>query len=198
MGHLLSSVNPEAAAAIQPPVGKPRLPQVGEIVIYHMRLGHTRQGRTRFPALVQGSNEREQLNLTVILEAGELLNATLVDEIGPGKDTGHVWERPDTNFLAAGLHGTIASLHQRIGGVEDLIAELRKIVLGDFDVPRISIIDIMQDFENRLRLKAAPAAPAAVDAAPAPKKPRKPRFDKGRTKAGRKAMMGRPRKRAGA
>lgn len=150
MGHLLKSINPEASDAIQSePQAVPR-PDVGELVIYHMRVGHARQGRTRFPALVQSHGERNSLGLTVILEAAEMKNETLVEEIGPGRDS-HVWERPDGSHLAAIFRGTLAALHTRIGQVEAENKALRDIVLGDFEAPAVSIIHIMQDFENRLR-----------------------------------------------
>ncbi|HNB27201.1 MAG TPA: hypothetical protein PLR41_09605, partial [Alphaproteobacteria bacterium] len=91
------------------------------------------------------------LALTVIMEAGELKNETLVEEIGPGKDGGHCWERPDVTFVAEAFRNTVTALTTRVGDLETQVADLRKLVLGDFDPPRISIIDIMQDFENRLR-----------------------------------------------
>ena len=167
MSHLLSSVNPEAAAAIQPPAAKLPLPDVGVLVIYHMRRGHARQGRTRFPALVQGSREDGTLNLTVIMEAGELKNETLVRETGPGGDEGHVWERVDNMALSEAFRGTITALIQRVADVEQEMASLRSLILGDYDAPAVSIIHIMQDFENRLRaLKvAAASAPAAPEKA---------------------------------
>jgi hypothetical protein len=146
---LLKSINPEASAAIQPKPALPRLPDVGELVIYHMRAGHGRQGRTRFPALVQAS-ERGTLGLTVIMEAGELKNETLVEEIGPGREH-HCWERPDGSHLADAFRNTVASLHTRIGELEQENRALRDCVLGEYDVPKVSIIAIMQDFENRLR-----------------------------------------------
>lgn len=150
MSHLLKSINPEASDAIQPePQATPR-PDVGEIVIYHMRAGHARQGRTRFPALVQAHGERNTLGLTVILEAAEMKNETLVEEIGPGRDS-HVWERPDGAHFAGIFCGTLTALHTRIGDLEGENKSLRDIVLGDFDAPAVSIIHIMQDFENRLR-----------------------------------------------
>lgn len=150
MGHLLSSVNKEASDAIQPePQAAPR-PDVGELVIYHMRVGHARQGRTRFPALVQSHGERNTLALTVILEAAELKNETLVEEIGPGRDS-HVWERPDGSHFAGIFRGTLTALHTRIGQVEADNKTLRDIMLGDFDAPAVSIIHIMRDFEGRLR-----------------------------------------------
>ena len=158
-GHLLSSINREASEAIHPEPQARRLPDVGEMVIYHMRHGHARQGRTRFPALVQGvSNERGSLSLTVILEAAELKNETLVDEIGVGGDTGHVWERPDASALAEVFRGTISSLHQRIGELEQenqsaakAHADLRKMILGDYDVPKVALFEIFGALEKRLQ-----------------------------------------------
>lgn len=150
MGHLLSSVNKEAADAIQAPMAAARRPDVGELVIYHMRVGHARQGRTRFPALVQGHGERGTLNLTVILEAAELKNETLVDEAGPGRES-HVWERPDGAHYAEIFRGTLTALHTRLGEVETENRTLRNVLFGDFEAPAVSILHIMQDFENRLR-----------------------------------------------
>lgn len=54
MGHLLASVNPEAAAAIRPEpiIAAGRVPYIGEPVIYFTRPGEGRSGRNQFPALV--------------------------------------------------------------------------------------------------------------------------------------------------
>jgi hypothetical protein len=150
LGHLLQSINPEAAEAIRETPAAPRVPDVGEIVIYHMRPGERRQGRTRFPALVQGEGQRGSLNLTVILEAGELRNETLVSPIGPGAEH-HCWERPDDSHLAEAFRNVVASLHQRIGDLEGENKSMRALILGEYDAPTVSIIHIMQDFENRLR-----------------------------------------------
>ena len=174
MGHLLSSINPDAAERIRPADAlppRPRTPNVGDIVIYHIRRGHGRAGRTRFPALVQPQGDDGRLALTVIMEAGELKNETLVEEIGPGKDDGHCWERPDVSHLGDAFRNTVAALATRVGGLEEENQALRAVVLGDFDVPKVSIIAIMQDFENRLRsikqdnddLRARLAAPALSD-----------------------------------
>lgn len=165
MSHFLSTVNREASDAIQPKPDAPRVPDVGEIVIYHMRHGHARQGRTRFPALVQGVNERGMLQLTVILEAGELQNVSLVGEIGPGGDEGHVWERPDNSALAETFRGTVVSLHQRIGELEadmklvsprildavEANTALRKMILGDYNPPPVALFEIFAKLEGRLK-----------------------------------------------
>ncbi len=150
MGHLLSSVNKVAADSIQPDMAAPNLPDVGHIVVYTMRQGFGRQGKTRFSALVQGRGERGTLNLTVFIDAGDFVDEQFVEPAGPGHEF-HCWEWPDDSRHASGFRGTIAALHQRIGDLEAENKALRDCVLGEFDTPRISLIAILQDFENRLR-----------------------------------------------
>ena len=150
MGHFLSTINPEAAEAIHPAPERPRLPGIGEIVVYHMRAGHGRSGRTRFPAIVQDHGERDTLALTVVIDAGDLTDESLVEEIGIGREH-HVWERvspvrPLAERLEepGGLRGALKSLEAQLD-------ELRACVLGEFEIPKVSIISIMTDFETRLR-----------------------------------------------
>lgn len=150
MSHLLASVNPEASAAIKPAEPLPAVPRVGHLVIYTMRPGFGRQGRTRFNALVQDSNDRGQLSLLVMIDANDFIDEQFVEPAGPGHEH-HCWEWPDDSRSANGFRGTIAALHQRAGELEENLADLRAVVLGDFDTPAVSIIHIMQDFENRLR-----------------------------------------------
>lgn len=159
MSHLLASINPDAAEQIQPDAPRPALPDVGHIVVYHMRRGFGRQGRTKFPAVVQAQGDRGTLSLTVIIDANDFIDEQFVEPIGPGKDDGNCWEWPDDSRNASGFRGTIAALHQRIGELEGDITAMKDCVLGEFDVPKVSIIAIMQDFENRLRAQAGQAAP---------------------------------------
>lgn len=143
MSHLLSSINPQAAAEIHPGPERQRLPGVGETVVYHMRQGFGRMGRTRFPALVQGHGERDTLMLTVFVDASDMMDESLVEEIGPGHEF-HVWER-----LSA-----VRSLAERLeepAGLRGEVKSLETAVFGDYDRPRMSLIDILSDFEQRLR-----------------------------------------------
>lgn len=149
-GHLLASVNKEASDAIQPDPSAPPLPDVGHLVVYTMRAGYARQGKTKFNALVQGRGERGTLNLLVMIDANDFVDEQFVLAAGPGQET-NCWEWPDDSRNASGFRGTIAALHQRIGEVEENLADLRAVVLGDFDTPKVSLISILQDFENRLR-----------------------------------------------
>lgn len=66
---LLSTVNPEAAAAI----GNIKKVGVGNRVVYHARAGMMRQGRTEFPADVLKQHEDGSLDLYVIMEPEEII-----------------------------------------------------------------------------------------------------------------------------
>lgn len=155
MGHLLSTVNSEAADAIRPLVALGALPEVGEVVRYHMRQGHGRAGRTFFPALVQGHGERHTLHLTVIIDAQDFADETQVSQIGPGAEF-HCWERI-SSAAPSGLHGTVAALHERIGDLEEENRKMRDIILGDYDVPKVALFEIFAKLEGRLKaLEAAP------------------------------------------
>jgi hypothetical protein len=156
LGHLLSSINREASDHIQPIPPRQPLPGVGETVIYTMRPGHGRGGRTRFPALVMGE-QGGKLILTVIIDAGDQVDESLVEEVGPGQEF-HCWERVAPTALP-GIHGTVSSLHERIGDLEAQFKALQDVVLGEYDAPKVSIIHIMQDFETRLRALKTDAAP---------------------------------------
>jgi hypothetical protein len=163
-------VNPEASDNIRPIAPRQPLPGVGEMVVYTMRPGHGRNGRTRFPALVMGE-QGGRLILTVIIDAGDMIDESLVEEAGPGAEF-HCWERVQPTAVP-GIHGTVAALHERIGGLEAEFKALSEVVLGEFEAPKVSIIHIMQDFENRLRALKAEAPAAALRAKKAAKKGRK-------------------------
>ena len=178
MSHLLATSNPEAAAAIQPIAPRAPLPGVGEMVVYTMRPGHGRNGRTRFPAVVMGE-QGGRLLLTVMIDAGDMVDESLVEEAGPGAEF-HCWERVSPTAVP-GIHGTVAALHERIGALEAEFAKMHQVVLGEFEAPKVSIIHIMQDFENRLRALKADAAAPAKKAAPRKSAPRKATTQTGRS-----------------
>jgi hypothetical protein len=147
MSHLLASINQEASDNIRPIPPRQPLPGVGETVIYTMRPGHGRNGQTRFPGLVMGERGGK-LMLTVIIDAGDMIDESLVDEAGPGQEF-HCWERVAPTALP-GIHGTVSALHERIGELESEVKGLRASLLGDFNMPGLSLIDIMARLEKRV------------------------------------------------
>jgi len=148
LAHLLATSNPEAAAAIQPIQPRQPLPGVGETVIYTMRPGHGRSGRTRFPALVMGE-QGGRLLLTVIIDAGDMIDESLVEEAGPGAEF-HCWERVAPTSVP-GIHGTVAALHERLGDLEEENRQMRKVILGDYDIPKVALFEIFAKLEGRLK-----------------------------------------------
>lgn len=172
MSHLLQSVNPQAAAAIQPAPARPKLPGVGELVVYHMRAGYARSGRTTFPAIVQGHGDRETLMLTVIIDAQDLADESLVEEIGIGREF-HVWEKTNQIHpeLIAQWRVEMAQVLKQVQEVQASMASLRDevahalkvamngrsevksledAIYGEFNRPNISLVSILADFERRL------------------------------------------------
>lgn len=74
MGHLLATVNPEAAAAIKPtsPLGN-RVAPLHQIVRYHSRPGEGRAGKMSFPAFMMHCDpENGRAQLLVIYAADDL------------------------------------------------------------------------------------------------------------------------------
>lgn len=150
MSHLLRSVNPEAADAIQPGPERQPLPDVGDVVKYHMRQGHGRNGRTIFPALVQGHGPNDTLMITVIVDAGDLVDEQHVAEIGVGQQF-HVWEHP------AAVRPLAERLEQPAGLLGE-VKSLENLILGEYDRPNVSIIGIMEAFERKIAALTAQVA----------------------------------------
>lgn len=81
MGHLLSTVNPEAANAITSEAVNPfavREPYIGEIVHYHSRSGEGRSGKTVFPAHVMKVSEDGALELLVLYGVDDMREYPIV------------------------------------------------------------------------------------------------------------------------
>lgn len=76
VGHLLKTVNPEAADAIDNP---PAPPDVGTWVVFKGRAGFSRMHRTEFPALVLGAQPTDgTLELMVVMEPEDMITESRV------------------------------------------------------------------------------------------------------------------------
>lgn len=69
MSHMLATMNPAAAAAIDSP---PAPPDVGTWVVFKDRAGVSRMHRTEFPALVLGADSEGLLTLMVVMEPEDI------------------------------------------------------------------------------------------------------------------------------
>lgn len=70
MGHMLATMNPAAADAIDNP---PAPPDVSTWVVFKPRAGVSRMHRTEFPAMVMGSYDDGTLSLMVVMEAEDMI-----------------------------------------------------------------------------------------------------------------------------
>src|SRR6266550_1073505 len=148
MGHLLSSVNPEAAERVEnPAMGAP---DVGTPVVYIARAGFQRMGRHEFPASVLGHDEEGHLSLLVTMEPEDMM---MEDHVRPQQsDEGHTWrhvvmDEPDD---VHGMRLAIESMGETIEMLRSELADLKKIVLGDYKPAKLSVYELLAEFEAKL------------------------------------------------
>lgn len=148
MSHLLSTVNEDAAAAIDNP---PELPDVGTIVVYIPRAGMMRMGRREFPAIVLGSNFEEQsLELMVMMEPEDMMVESHV-MFQSHNQPQHCWRHVRTEQSDQRTEAELA----RTNAMSVRLAALERQVWGtEYEPIDMSIFEIMQEFETRLKAKA--------------------------------------------
>lgn len=165
MGHLLKSVNPEAVERIENPGFD--APDVGVMVVYRARRGVMRMGRTEFPAIVLGHDDEGFLDLFVLMEPEDMMLESHVRPFVEGnEDHGHCW-RPvedevgeiDRNLEEA--EGTITTMSLEIAGLKEgleaqaeQIRELKALLLGDYKPAKLSVYDLLAEFEKKLKAKS--------------------------------------------
>lgn len=161
MSHLLATMNEEAAAEIKPASGP--LPGIGCTVVFNCQLGYSRDGRTQLPAMVtRVRDDEDTLDLIVFYDAGDQNDEIRV----PRTSTANPHRSWD--FPAEIVHRNLQDRINEPGGLRGAIAELDKAIFGEYTRPNVSIIDIMQVFETRIR-----DMQAALDAAGVKVKPKK-------------------------
>lgn len=141
MGHLLATVNKEAADDIENP--HRNLPDIGTRVVYGARAGFQRQGRTEFPADVMGINRDGSLSLFVTMGQEDQIVEDAVRE-RTHNEPHHYWRRIVDNQVNA-----------EISHLSTELEVLKHQVHGDFEVTDKSIIDHLNDFDERLRALTA-------------------------------------------
>lgn len=144
MSHLLATVNPEASDAIRPDAGP--LPGVGATVCFHCQVGYSRDGRQEMPALVtRVRHEDDTLDLIIFYDAGDFIDEIRV----PRHSTANPYRA--WSFPKEIVHRELVDRINEPGGLRTQIAALESAVFGDFDRPSISLMQIMETFESRIR-----------------------------------------------
>jgi hypothetical protein len=165
-GHLLSSVNRDAAEAIGRGGNESALPGVGELVIFYPRPGELRAGVGRHTALVTRSNEDDNsLDLVVVYDSDDLVGQRRVPK--RSLDGGMGWETPRRRSSVlqvehevpgpATAPEVVAALMRQVEALEKTVAGLQKTIFGEFEAPPEAFVEILSDHEDRL-IKLEPVA----------------------------------------
>lgn len=123
MGHMLKTVNPAAAEAIDNP---PAPPDIGTWVVFKGRAGFSRMRRTEFPALVLGASPEDgSLSLMVVMEPEDMMMEDRVPFQSHNQE--HFcwrWRRKsDAEDLVPGSDGDlIKMLASRVATIEQVLA----------------------------------------------------------------------------
>lgn len=153
MGHLLSTVNKAAAERIEDPTMD--APDIGTMVVYKPRAGIMRMGRTEFPAIVLGHDENGHLDLFVLMEPEDMM---MEQHVRPQlNDEGHSWRYPEAppapeedRVEIEAIKSAYNDLEARVLEAERQNAELRKLLLGDYNPAKLSVYDLLAEFEGKL------------------------------------------------
>lgn len=158
MSHLLRSVNALAADRIEDPtLGAP---DVGTMVVYIARTGLQRRGKREFPAIVLGTDEDGFLELFVLMEPEDMmLESHVRPRASEFQDQGHCWRHVDLppidgdNEAVEALDSAVRAQALVIEGLKQDIAEMRKLLLGDWRPAKLSVYSLLQEFESKLAQK---------------------------------------------
>lgn len=149
MSHYLKTVNPAAAERIEDAAMD--APDVGTMVVYIPRAGIMRMGRKEFPAIVLAHDENGHLDLFVLMEPEDMM---LEQRVRPQlNDEGHSWRhvQMDEPEDAAELRAQVDTLKEALEAQAAQIADLRRIILGDYNPAELSTYDLLKEFEDRLK-----------------------------------------------
>lgn len=137
MSVMLATQNPEAAARLA--ANRP-LPNVGDMLMYHLRPGEIRAGRRDIPAIVLDRDADNQLlKLLVIYDHQDMMTLDRVPQ-RIGDDQG--WEaRGGDSAALAELRAELTAMREEI---ETFKLELAETLFGNWAKPDIS-------YEDRLR-----------------------------------------------
>lgn len=119
MAHMLATMNPEAAAAIDNP---PAPPDVSTWVVFLPRAGVTRMHRSEFPALVLGAYPDGTLSLMVVMEAEDIIMEERVP-FQSHNQAAYCWRHRRAGPGEADLEPRIKELEDFLAG-EDKLGEI--------------------------------------------------------------------------
>lgn len=176
----------KSGQSVDPPEGKsaadvwrPGDPDVSDMVIYQPRRGEVRRGRKRIAALVTHRYpDARVLDLAIIYEASDTMDQQRVPE-AVGEERGWIVKNGavfskdySSRDLPNDARITVNHAPAEIAQLRASIADLRAIVMGEFETPQTSVLDMLCELDERVDgFAASQHQPASV---PAPKWAPKP------------------------
>lgn len=143
VGHMLATVNPEAAAAIDSP---PAPPDVGTMVVFIPRPGFSRMGRTEFGAMVMGAHEDRSLMLLVWMEAEDVIMETRIPFQSHNQP--HSWRH--VRGSAADLEARVVKLEEYLAGDDKLVDDVEQLGARIVTVESVMASDEIEQLEKRI------------------------------------------------
>lgn len=116
LAHMLATVNPAAAAAIDNP---PAPPDVSTWVVYKGRAGFSRMKRTEFAALVLGSQDNGDLILMVVMEPEDMMLEEHVPFQSHNQEY-HCWRHRRAGLVDADLEPRVSEIERFLRGEDKL------------------------------------------------------------------------------
>lgn len=143
VGHMLATVNPEAAAAIDNP---PTPPDVGTWVVFVPRPGVSRMHRTEFGAMVMGHHDDGTLQLWVVLEPEDHMMETRV----PFQSHNQAFSWRYARGSTADLERRVAKLEEYLEGDDALVEDVEQLRGRVTTVENVMASDEIEVLEKRL------------------------------------------------
>lgn len=135
MSMMLKTVNPEAAGVLEGDYPKA---QIGAPILYTMRMGQRRGGRTEAPGFIMSQNDDGTCNLLVINEPEDIIEERHIP-MKSDHQVNHCWEY----CIPAPVKAEIDNLYA-------IIDELRGQIFGEYEQPPKSVMEYLADFDKRL------------------------------------------------
>lgn len=161
MSHLLSSVNPKAAAEIDNP---PPAPDVGTWVVFKGRAGFSRMHRTEFPALVLGEHREGGLILMVVMEPEDMMMEDRVPFQSHNQDH-YCWryrraseaEIEGENVRLNALAKRLSAIEEQLSGEDALMEDVEQINARVKTIESVLASDEVEALEKRIAALEAKA-----------------------------------------
>lgn len=158
MGHMLRSVNSEAADQIEQDRAPLGTPGIAEWVVFHPRPGERRMSRTSFPALVMWQHKDGRLDLLIVYDANDVVLRQGVRKATDAEPT-NAWSLTDVTREVEPFEPS------RLNAMTRETAFIRAFLMGPHDNEFVlpqgeSIMSVLDGFGRRITALERGVAPS--------------------------------------